>query len=201
MVYGDSAKSGHILSEGEMLAPTDDYGATKAAADLALGVLVRRGLKCVRFRPFNHTGPGQADAFVVPAFAKQIAMVEAGLAEPIIRVGNLEAERDFLDVRDVADAYALAVVHSDRLVNGEILNVASGQPRRISEILNQLLRRSVVDIAVVQDPDRLRPSDNPRVIGDASRLRALLEWAPRHDFASTLEAVLDDWRSRVRQHP
>jgi GDP-4-dehydro-6-deoxy-D-mannose reductase len=200
MVYGESARSGQLLSECDVIAPADEYAVTKAAADLALGVLTRRGLKCVRFRPFNHTGPGQADAFVVPAFAKQIATIEAGLAKPFIRVGNLEAERDFLDVRDVANAYALAVINSEKLVSGDILNVASGEPRRISEILKQLLARSTVEIAIEQDPDRIRPSDIPKIIGDASRLRMRLGWAPQHDFVGTLESVLDDWRARVRQH-
>jgi GDP-4-dehydro-6-deoxy-D-mannose reductase len=198
MVYGGSAKSGHLLSEHVALAPTDEYSLTKAVADLSLGVLVKRGLKCVRFRPFNHTGPGQTDAFVVPAFAKQIAMIEAGLAEPVLRVGNLEAERDFLDVRDVANAYALGVAHSDRLVSGEIFNVASGEPRRIEDILTQLLTQSSMKIEIERDQDRLRPSELPRIVGDSSHIREVLGWQPHQDFTNTLTDVLEDWRSRVK---
>jgi len=92
--------------------PVDDYGVTKAAADLALGALVRRGLRVVRLRPFNHIGTGQTEAFAIPAFAMQIARIEAGLIEPVLRVGNLDAKRDFLDVRDVARVYALTVEHA-----------------------------------------------------------------------------------------
>jgi GDP-4-dehydro-6-deoxy-D-mannose reductase len=198
MVYGETAKSGQPLSEDMVLAPADEYGVTKATADLALGVLIRHGLKCIRFRPFNHTGAGQGDAFVVPAFAKQIAMIEARLAEPVIRVGNLEAERDFLDVRDVAKAYALAVAHPENLKSGDILNIASGVPRRIDDILQQLLQQSSMEITVEPDPARMRPSDLPRIIGDAAHIRKLLGWAPQHAFESTLMSVLNDWRGRGR---
>jgi GDP-4-dehydro-6-deoxy-D-mannose reductase len=197
MVYGEAAKSGLPLSEEALLVPVDEYAASKAAADLALGALTKRGLKCVRLRPFNHTGPGQTEAFVVPAFARQIARIEAGRAPAIIRVGNLDAERDFLDVRDVASAYALAVKSCDRLDSDTILNIASGIPRRIANILNELLAQSRTTISVEQDPDRLRPSDLPRIIGDATNAKRKLEWAPEYTFESTLVAVLEDWRDRV----
>jgi len=194
MVYGDTAKLGLPLREDALLAPADEYSVTKAAADLTLGALARRGLRCLRFRPFNHTGPGQTAAFVVPAFAKQIAMIEAGLMQPVIRVGNLEAERDFLDVRDVARSYALAVRASQSLESGTIFNISSGVPRRIEEILNRLLAQTPVKITVEQDQKRLRPSDLPRFVGDAHRARELLGWAPEHTFEDTLVDVLNDWR-------
>jgi GDP-4-dehydro-6-deoxy-D-mannose reductase len=197
LVYGDSAKSGLPLIEDVLLSPVDEYSVTKAAADLALGAMVRKGLKCIRFRPFNHTGAGQSDDFVIPAFAKQIAMIEAGLASPIIRVGNLEAERDFLDVRDVARSYALAVHASTTLASGTILNIASGVPRRIETILQQLLAKSHVSISVELDETRLRPSDLPRIVGDASLAQRYLGWAPEHTFDDTLSMVLSDWRRQV----
>jgi len=199
LVYGDSAKSGAALREDTLLSPVDEYSVTKAAADLALGAMVRKGLKCIRFRPFNHTGSGQGEDFVVPAFAKQIAMIEAGLAPPIIRVGNLEAERDFLDVRDVARSYALAVQASTAMASGTILNIASGVPRRIETILQLLLAKSAVSISVDFDKSRLRPSDLPRIIGDASLAQRCLGWAPEHTFDDTLSMVLSDWRRRVVQ--
>ena len=115
LVYGESAKPGLPLDESALLAPIDEYAVTKAAADLALGALARRGLKCIRFRPFNHTGAGQAGAFVIPAFAMQIAQIEAGLAEPVIHVGNLDAERDFLDVRDVVERLRPGGLGTDEL--------------------------------------------------------------------------------------
>lgn len=199
LVYGETAKSGLPLSEEALLAPVDEYAATKAAADLALGAQVHRGLKCIRLRPFNHTGPGQTDAFVVPAFAKQIATIEAGLAPPIIRVGNLDAERDFLDVRDVVRAYALAAKHADNLKSGTIFNVASGVPYRIKDILGNLLSLSRVRIDVEQDAARLRPSDLPRIVGDSRRIRETLSWAPECRLEDTMLDVLNYWRSRVAQ--
>lgn len=200
LVYGQSARSGAPLDETTLLAPVDDYAVTKAAADLALGALALRSLKVLRMRPFNHTGPGQSEAFVVPAFAMQIARIEVGLLPPIIRVGNLDAERDFLDVRDVARAYALAVRNANDMEGGTILNVASGIAHRIGDILDQLLRLARVKITVQTDPARLRPSDLPCIIGDARRARMRLGWTPEYRFAETLAEMLDDCRARaVRQ--
>lgn len=199
LVYGASAKSGLPVNEDTVLAPIDEYAASKAAADIALGAMVWRGLKCVRFRPFNHTGRGQTEAFVIPAFAMQIARIEAGLGPPLVRVGNLDAQRDMLDVADVAEAYALAVTASNSLVSGEIFNVASGRPQRISDILNQLLSFSSQAITIQRDPARDRPSDLPSIVGDAKRIRAKLGWVPRHAFQETLGRVMDDCRARVRR--
>jgi GDP-4-dehydro-6-deoxy-D-mannose reductase len=197
LVYGLSARSGLPLDENAALSPVDDYGVTKAAAELALGALSGRGLKCIRLRPFNHMGPGQTEAFVVPAFAMQIARIEAGLAEPVIRVGDLEAERDFLDARDIAKAYALVARNSHDLVPNTIFNVASGIARRIGDVLDQLLALSSVRIVTEQDAHRLRPNDLPRIVGDATRARTQLGWAPEHPFEDSLAAVLDDCRARV----
>ena len=199
LVYGASAKAGRALDETALLAPLDEYSATKAAADLALGALIRSGLKCIRLRPFNHTGPGQSEAFVVPAFAMQIARIEVQLAPPVISVGNLDAQRDFLDVRDVANAYALVMKNLERLESGTILNIASGIPRRISEILEGLVARSRVEISVAQDPARQRLGDLPIMVGDAGRARELLHWKPEHSFEETLTAVLNDCRARAVQ--
>jgi GDP-4-dehydro-6-deoxy-D-mannose reductase len=199
LVYGESAKAGRALDENALLAPLDEYSASKAAADLALGPLIRSGLKCIRLRPFNHTGPGQSEAFVVPAFAAQIARIEARLAPPIIRVGNLDAQRDFLDVRDVANAYALVMKNLERLESGTVLNIASGIPRRISDILASLIARSRVEISVEQDPMRQRPGDLPILLGDASRARRLLHWKPEYSFEDTLTALLNDCRARAVQ--
>lgn len=197
LVYGESAKAGNRLDEATVLAPTDEYAASKAAADLALGALARRGLKCIRLRPFNHIGPGQSEQFVIPAFAMQIARIEAGLDPPVMRVGNLDSQRDFLDVRDVAAAYALIIGESDRLLPGLTLNIASGVPRRISDILDTLIAQCSFAISVEQDPGRMRPSDLPVIIGDASRIRELLGWAPAYAFEDTLAAVSYDCRLRV----
>jgi len=196
LVYGGSAKSGLPLDEAALLAPIDEYGATKAAADLALGALSYRGLKVIRMRPFNHIGVGQSDAFVVPAFATQVARIEAGLAPAVIRVGNLDSERDFLDVRDIANAYALAVRRSADLADDVIFNVASGIPRRIGDILTWFLGQSKVPIVVERDQNRVRPNDLPRIVGDASRIRKALDWEPHYNLEETLAEILDDCRRR-----
>lgn len=197
LVYGESAKAGLPLDESALLAPVDDYAVTKAAADLALGALSRHGLKCIRLRPFNHTGPGQTEAFAVPAFAMQIARIEAGLAPPVIRVGNLDAERDFLDVRDVAGAYAVAAAKSPAMESGTILNISSGKARRMRDMLEKLLSFSHAAITVEQDAGRMRPSDLPRSVGKPERAWQLLGWKPKYAIEQTLADVLADCRKRV----
>ncbi|HZT04135.1 MAG TPA: GDP-mannose 4,6-dehydratase [Steroidobacteraceae bacterium] len=201
LVYGESAKSGLPLDETTLLAPTDEYSASKAAADLALGAFAPRGLKCVRLRPFNHSGPGQSEAFVIPSFAMQIARIEAGLAPPVIRVGHLDSERDFLDVRDVADAYALVIAKSESIAAGTALNIASRVPRRIGDILKALLELSTKKITIVSDQTRMRSTDTPRFIGSAERAKALLGWSPRFKFDDTLADVLRHCRCLVSDEP
>jgi GDP-4-dehydro-6-deoxy-D-mannose reductase len=197
LVYGESARSGEPLDEDTLLAPMDDYAVTKAAADLALGAMAHKGLRCIRMRPFNHIGPGQTDSFVASAFAMQIARIETGLDEPILRVGNLQAERDFLDVRDVADAYALTIIRSNTIAPGTIMNLASGTPRCIADLLNALLSMSRAEIKIEQDPARMRPVDLPRIVGNADRARRKLNWSPRRPFDETLADILADCRQRV----
>ena len=137
--YGHSFKRGVTLDETAALNPMNTYGATKAAADLALGAMAREGLHILRVRPFNHTGPGQSADFVVAAFARQVARIAAGLQPPSLSTGALDPLRDFLDVRDVCRAYALCLQHRDALASGAVLNIASGQPRRVGDVLAELL--------------------------------------------------------------
>lgn len=196
--YGGSFAAGVPVDETAPLAPLNTYAATKAAADLALGAMASEGLRCIRMRPFNHTGPGQSDAFVVPAFARQIARIEAGLQEPLLEIGNLDAGRDFLDVRDVCAAYAPALERADALPPGLIVNLASGRTRRIGDILEELLAISGVRADLRTDPSRLRPSDVRVASGDAGRSRELLKWEPVIPWSRTLRDVLEDWRRRVR---
>lgn len=197
MVYGRSGLTGERLDETAPLAPVDDYAVTKAAGDLALGAVVQEGLRCVVLRPFNHTGPGQSDAFAIPAFAAQIARIEAGLAEPVLRVGNLEAMRDFLDVRDVVRAYGLVIERSAAIAPGSVFNVASGTALRMEAMLATLLTLSREAIKVEPDPARMRPSDVACIRGDAARLHAATGWTPAIGHTEMLRAVLDDQRGRL----
>ena len=193
-LYGATFRSGVPIDETAMLAPLNTYAATKAAADLALGAMAAEGLRAIRMRPFNHTGPGQTDAFVVAAFAQQVARIAAGLQPPVLQVGDLSPLRDFLDVRDVCAAYA-QVLAAD-LTPGAILNVASGQSRRIGDVLRDLLHAAGVTADIQTDPARLRPSDIPIAAGDAGRLRAL-GWAPAVPWAQTVADTLAYWRHKI----
>ncbi len=197
-IYGASFidAAGSPVNEGTPLAPLNSYATTKAAADLMLGEMARAGLAAVRFRPFNHTGPGQSLAFALPAFAAQIAAAEQGRCDPVIRVGNLDARRDFLDVRDVVEAYVLAI-KMPSLPHGVALNLASGEPRRIGDALDALLAKSRVPIRVECDDALIRPIDVPVTRGDAARARALLDWRPTIAWEQTLHDVLDDCRHRA----
>jgi GDP-4-dehydro-6-deoxy-D-mannose reductase len=196
-VYGSTARLGLPLTEQALLAPTNDYAVTKAAADLALGAMAERGLHCVRMRPFNHTGPGQSEEFVIPSFAMQIARIESKQQPPVIHVGNLDAERDFLDVRDVTTAYACVVARAASLSCGTILNIASGIPRRVGDVLDRLIQISGTKIAIEQDSSRLRAVDTPRFVGDATRARDVLGWHPRFEFDETLRQILEHARKTV----
>jgi GDP-4-dehydro-6-deoxy-D-mannose reductase len=195
--YGASFKVGHPLDETAPLAPMNIYGHTKAAADFALGGMAAQGLRVVRLRPFNHTGPGQTADFVVPAFARQIARIAAGLQSPILEVGNLDTWRDFLDVRDVCAAYIACIVKRDQLTPGTILNVASGRARRVGDVLTDLAALAGVNISIQVDPSRVRATDIRLACGDPSRAHDQLGWAPATTWKQTLRDVLDDWRARV----
>jgi GDP-4-dehydro-6-deoxy-D-mannose reductase len=196
-VYGASFRAGTALDEHAAPAPQNVYAATKAAADLALGACAAEGLKVVRLRPFNHTGPGQSPAFVVAAFARQVARIEAGLQEPVMQTGALQPARDFLDVRDVCAAYVACIRHAETLAPGLVLNVASGTARRIGDILQQLLDLAGARARIETADGLLRPADIPLAWGDAGAARAALGWAPAIAWEQTLRDVLEDWRQRV----
>ena len=158
-VYGASFKPGLPVTEAAPLAPMNTYAATKAAAEMGLCALAASGLRVIRLRPFNHTGPGQREDFVVPAFAGQIARIEAGLSAPEMLVGNLDSERDFLDIADVCAAYIALIRKFDELPNNLALNISTGQTIRIGAILEKLLALTGETITIRQDPARLRPSE------------------------------------------
>lgn len=197
-VYGDSFMgAAGPLDEDAALRPRTVYGATKAAADIMVGQMARDGLRSVRFRAFNHTGPGQTPDYVASAFARQIALIERGLSPPVIKVGNLEVERDFLDVRDVVDAYVSAVARRGELEPGCALNLASGRAIAVRALLETLLGLSDAPVEVVVDPARLRRDEVPMVAGDARRAAQLLCWRPEIPLEKTLADVLEHWRQHA----
>ena len=197
-VYGRSFTAGEPLDEAAPLAPANPYAKAKAAAESAVQDVAGTQLRVLVLRPFNHTGPGQDERFVVPAFAAQIARIERGLSEPVLRVGNLAAERDFLDARDVARAYVEVLRRADELPMRLVLNVASGVPRRIEDILGSLKALARRDFTVEPNRTRMRPSEIPRAVGSRAAIEAVLDWRPEIPWQDTLAAVLDDWRTRVR---
>lgn len=196
-VYGLAFQEGRALDENAPLRPANPYAASKAAADLALGEMALRGLRAVRVRPFNHTGAGQAEAFVVSAFAKQVALIAAGRQEPVMRVGALDRWRDFLDVADVCAGYVAVLRQAKSLPPGVVFNLASGAPKQVGGILADLARLAGIAPRIEQEAARLRPTDVIRTEGNAAAARAALGWEPRVPWETTLRTVLADWQARV----
>ena len=184
--YGVQPPENFPLRETCALNPANPYAASKAAAEmLLLGEVHAFGLDAVIARAFNHIGPGQSDRFVVASFAAQLAKIAAGGA-PQLYVGNLDAKRDFLDVRDVVRAY-VALARDGTA--GEIYNVCSGAARSIRDVLRELIIAAHVAVEVRDDPERLRPSDVPLFVGDASKLRAATGWEPRIAFTASIRDI------------
>lgn len=167
------------------------YGVYAASKQVAEDV-VRESQGAVISRAFNHTGPGQTTAFSIPAFAAQIVQIERG-QQTELHVGNLEALRDFLDVRDVVRAYRLLLEHAG---GGETYNVCSGRAWRMQDILDQLRALARVSVTVQQDPARMRPSDIDVSVGDHCRLTSLTGWQPQIPLEQTLRETLDWWRGQ-----
>lgn len=183
------------IRESNPMRPLSPYAVSKVAQDqLGYQYFKSYGLKVVRTRGFNHTGPRRGQVFVTSNFARQIACIEAGEAEPVIRVGNLDAVRDFTDVRDMVRGYWLAL---EKGTPGEAYNLASGVGIPIRELLDRLLALSHVEVRVEVDPERLRPSDVEILVGDASKFHADTGWEPRIPLDQTLRDILDYWRADV----
>jgi GDP-4-dehydro-6-deoxy-D-mannose reductase len=194
-VYGRSLGGERPTDEGALLQPVNPYAASKAAADILVRQCAATGQQAVVVRPFNHTGAGQAEVFALPSFAGQIARIEAGLQDPVLLVGDLDDERDFLDVEDVARAYLGLLEAGDRIDSGTVFNVASGAPRRIGDLLEMLLGKARIAIRVEVDPGRVRGTRVRRVVGDASALSRAIQWSPSRDLSDTLDEVLN-WSRR-----
>ncbi|HEY8022754.1 MAG TPA: GDP-mannose 4,6-dehydratase [Thermoanaerobaculia bacterium] len=180
------------IKETNPLRPLSPYAVSKVAQDfLGYQYFQSYGMRVIRTRGFNHTGPRRGQPFVTSNFCSQVAAIEAGLQEPVIRVGNVEAIRDFTDVRDMVRAYWLAVT---RAKPGEVYNIASGRGISIRALLDKILALSNVEVKIEVDPARLRPSDVEILIGDSSKFRADTGWEPRIPFDQTVADLLDYWR-------
>ncbi|NIA12721.1 MAG: NAD-dependent epimerase/dehydratase family protein [Nitrospiraceae bacterium] len=182
------------ITEAHPLNPDTPYSISKAAADQYCGYLSGSGaLDVIRVRPFNHTGPGQPDQFVLSSFAHQVAQAEAGTRDPVLRVGNLTASRDFLHVNDVVRAYELLARSGD---SGGVYNICSGRAVTIQVALDVLLSMARIDIEVRQDPARMRPVDIVESYGSHDKLTADTGWRPSIAFEQLLADLLAYWRER-----
>jgi len=196
-VYGETFKKNTPLVELDALVPLNPYAASKAASEFVVKEFFRQGGRGVIARPFNHLGPMQSDSFVAASFAKQIAQIERGMQPPILKVGNLLASRDFLDVRDVCQAY-ISLLNVDLIPSdNRLFNISSSVGVQITTLLDSLLNCSKAEVKVEEDMSRMRPSDIPFAIGDSSNLNALTGWQPTYKLHDTLLSVLDYWRDKV----
>jgi len=200
-VAGSSEEYGHVnpdevpMKETNPLRPLSPYAVSKVAQDLlAYQYWKSYGLQTVRTRGFNHTGPRRGEVFVTSNFARQVAEVEKGRREPVVYVGNLEAKRDFTDVRDIVQAYWLSLEKGEP---GEVYNIGSGRTITMREMLDTLLGLSRAKVEVRVDPERLRPSDVPILLADASKFKARTGWEPEIPLEKTFADLLDYWRGRV----
>lgn len=191
MVYPDETP----IKETNPLRPLSPYAVSKVGQDmLAYQYYMSYGIKSIRTRGFNHTGPKRGDVFVCSNFAKQIAEIEAGNKQPVIKVGNLDAKRDFTDVRDMVRAYWVAL---EKCVHGEVYNISSGTCYTIREVLDKLIAMSNLQIEIAVDKSRLRPSDVQILLGDNTKFCKQTGWKPEIPFDKTLKDILDYWRENL----
>jgi GDP-4-dehydro-6-deoxy-D-mannose reductase len=196
-VYGVVTPEELPITENHPLRPANHYSLSKITQDLmGWQYYMAHKLPVIRVRAFNHIGTGQSADFVATDFAQQIARIEQGQQPPVMRVGNLNARRDFTDVRDTVRAYHLLMQYG---LPGESYNVASGTPHSIQELLDILLSYSITPIQIEPDPNRMRPADIPILQGDYSKLKNLTGWQPAIPFRDTLLNVLNDFRHRVTE--
>ncbi len=201
LLIGSGEEYGHILpgetpiTEENALRPGNIYAATKACQNMIGNIYSKAyDMKLVMVRAFNHIGPGQAPMFVVSDFCKQVVEIEKGLREPVMKVGNLAARRDFTDVRDVVKAYVKLIQWGK---SGETYNVGSGNAQEIRSVLNLIISKSTADISVEIDPNKLRPVDVPIIEADIAKLNRLTGWLPQIPLEQTIQETLDYWRMHI----
>lgn len=203
LLIGSGEEYGYIqpedtpVKETTVLAPGNIYAATKACQNM-LGTIYARAynMNIILVRAFNHVGPGQTPTFVVSDFCRQVALIENGKQAPVIKVGNLEAMRDFTDVRDVVRAYGMLIQKGEK---GHTYNIGSGHAVCIRSLLENILKLSTVPITVEIDSAKLRPLDIPIIEADISKLTECISWKPEIPQIQTLQETLDYWRQKVRE--
>jgi GDP-4-dehydro-6-deoxy-D-mannose reductase len=195
LIYGKVEPSELPIDEQTNLNPVNPYAVSKIAQDyLGLQYYLGYGIQVLRVRPFNHIGPRQTEGYVVSDFAKQIAEIEKGKKEPVIRVGNLSVKRDLTDVRDMVLAYIGIMQKGEP---GQAYNIGSGQSVRIEDVLHLLLSIASVKIEIVEDQEKIRKGDAPEIICDRRKISSLTGWKPEIPLLTTLTDTLDYWRSIV----
>lgn len=194
-VYERSSSKPAPYIESSPILPSNVYGITKSASEQLCAVYSKKwNMKNIIFRPFNHIGPGQSPLFVASDFAKQIAMIEKGLINPKMSVGNLNAMRDFSDVRDVVRGYISAAESVD---HNETINICSGKAVRISDLLDILLSFSDSSVEITADPKKMRKCENPVIFGSHKKMSSLTDWEPRITLWDSLKDILNYWRKEV----
>ena len=194
-VYGHVKPEDIPIDEEAAFRPGNPYGVSKVTQDfIGLQYFISYKLNIVRVRPFNHFGPRQSDRFAVASFAKQIAEIEKNKREPVMKVGNLESERDFTDVRDVVRAYEMLF---EKGKAGEAYNLGSGNAYKIADLLTKLISLAHVPVRVEKDPELYRPSDTPLLICNNKKLIEATGWMPEISIDESLKSILDYWRGVV----
>jgi len=184
--------AGHALREDDEVCPNNPYGTSKLAQEMvAMRAWQDDGIPGLIARAFNHVGPRQAPSFLAPSVAKQIAAIEGGRLEPVLRVGNLDPQRDIMDVRDTVRAYR-AMMQS--ATPGEPYNVCSGRPVAVKDLINLFVQHAKVPIRIEQDPARFRPNDTPLLLGDVARLHRDTGWSTEISLDQTVEDLIGYWR-------
>lgn len=201
LLIGSGEEYGHIkpgetpISEGNLLRPGNIYAATKACQNMIGRIYAQAyNMELMMVRAFNHVGPAQAPIFVVSDFCKQVAEIEKNMREPVMRVGNLAAKRDFTDVRDVVKAYA-SLIQCGK--SGETYNIGSGHARAIQDILDLIISKSKASIRVEVDPNKIRPVDVPIIEADITKVSELTGWKPKIPLDQTIQETLDYWRTHI----
>ncbi len=194
-VYGQVRPQDVPLDESSPIRPVSPYAVSKTSADLlAYQYFASYGLPVIRVRPFNHTGPGRPPNFALSEWARRLAMINAGLEEPVLLAGNLEVCRDFLDVRDVVGAYQLLL---EKGTPGELYVLGRGEGFWLKDLLGEMVELSAAVVEIRQDPRRFRPADVPLLVANPAKLKAATGWEPAIQMDKTLEDLYGYWAKEM----